>query len=166
MVHSHKWFNYRKNKYLICMAVGNCLSVLSRSDNMFLSSYMPFIALILNSALSGLLNEKAWKRIVKITAKHVCVSSWQCAPIEKDYFWIKTAQASMVAVVDYYTYLGVSVLPGKPFVKHAVVLCYYLVNFVSYSLSHSEVQRVPNLSSMLWPARISTMKISARVENK
>ncbi len=98
-VHSHKWFNNWKNKYLICMAVGNCRSVLSRSENMFLLSYMPFKALILN----GLLNEKAWKRIVKFTAKHVFVSSWQCAPIEKDYFWIKTPQASMVAMVDYYT---------------------------------------------------------------
>ncbi len=32
----------------------------------------------------------------------------------------------MVAVVDYYTHWGVSVLLGKPLVKHAVVLCFYL----------------------------------------
>ncbi len=57
----------------------------------------------------------------------------------------------MVAVVDYYTYLGVSVLSGKPLVKHAdgAFTFHFVVNFVSYSLSHSEVQRVPNLSSML-----------------
>ncbi len=45
-----------KNKYLICMAMGNCLSVLLRSENMFWSSYMPFITSLSNSALSGLLN--------------------------------------------------------------------------------------------------------------
>ncbi len=56
MVQSHNWFNFLKNENLICMAVGNCLSVLSRSKNMVWSSYIPFITLMLNSVLSGLSN--------------------------------------------------------------------------------------------------------------
>ncbi len=73
-----------KNKYLICMAVGNCLSVLSRSENMVRSSYMPFITLMSNAVLSGLSNmrklEKGSKQCGKFIAKHVY------APLKKDYF--------------------------------------------------------------------------------